>query len=580
MKKSMTRIGCFLLVLVLLAGLLPVLTVGAAATTLEEKQRAIVLTALAYFDKGRPVQYDSIELSVVAKGKGGARRITMETPPEFATKDETWFSVCSDYPYQCYFDVFGYKLCGNPVANWTGRLSRLEPGKDAICTFRYNSHTDTVDRTEAISQFCAQLQPGDVINTVKEISGNGHALFYIGDAFGDGTKYLVECSGYKYNTTLGEDRPECKPGAIETIEGKINPCVLPDSNDGGISLHPCEEWLLKEYGPGRADLVLSCIRPLNEITDEQYPMSASAKARMQFPRLVYNRTANKTRFNDIEEGGTLTLSVELQNFSKNAYTVPVKEIVPEGVSFVKASEGAKVDGKNLSWDVAVPAGGSTTVSYDCTVTAKRGETITFAGGSASTIPSNTICIKVGGKHLTDAENAILADIPNGSYKPLYKGVTKEAFVPIVWQKILKLNVKLPTMQDAVNNMYKQIEFGGKRVYVLRDDLEGEWKTYRDMLVPEFAGGLRYGMMDTLHRVLDIRCEQLQPGDIVYEVANVAKPNKGEVMVYLGNEKFLRQVRSDGGAAVMDFFELQKAHTSELFFALRPTLAYDDVHTLS
>ena len=564
----------------MLAGLLPVLTASAAATTLEEKQRAIVLTALAYFDKGRPVQYDSIELSYTTKSKGGARRITMETAPEFATKDETWFSVCSDYPYQCYYNVFGYKLCDNPVANWTGRLSRFEPGKDAICTFRYDSHTDSTPRAEAISQFCAQLQPGDIINTVKEIGGNGHALFYIGDAFGDGTKYLAECSGYKYNTTLGEDRPECLPGAIEELPGKINPCYLPHSNDGGISIHACEPCLQQEYGlPGRAELVLSCIRPLNEITDAEYKMSDSAKARLQFPRLVYNRTANKTRFNDIEEGGALTLSVELKNCSKNAYTVPVKETVPEGVTFVKASDGAKVDGKNLSWNVQLNAGETKTVSYDCTVTAKRGEVIYFKDGSASTIPSNTIYITVGGKHLTDAENAVLADIANGTYKSLYKGMPKEKLQSIVWQQILKLNVPLPTPEQFVKNMLKKIDVGGKEVGVIRDDLTGEWQTYKDMLVPEFAGGKRYGMMDSLHRVLDIRCEQLQPGDIVFEIEKASNPKKGTTLIYLGNEKFLRQVRTDGGAAVVDFFVLQKAHTNELFFALRPTLAYDDVHTL-
>ena len=82
MKRLCRRGICFILTLVLFAGLLPALT--ASALTLEEKQRAVVLTAWAYYDKGRPVQYDSIELSVVTKGKGGARRITMETAPESA----------------------------------------------------------------------------------------------------------------------------------------------------------------------------------------------------------------------------------------------------------------------------------------------------------------------------------------------------------------------------------------------------------------------------------------------------------------------------------------------------------------
>ena len=102
MKKTLTRVGSLLLTLTLLAGLLTALTPAAHALTLEEKQRALVLTAFAYYDKGFPVQYDSTGLSVVGKSKHGALRITYETPPEFATKDETLFSVCSDFCYQTF----------------------------------------------------------------------------------------------------------------------------------------------------------------------------------------------------------------------------------------------------------------------------------------------------------------------------------------------------------------------------------------------------------------------------------------------------------------------------------------------
>jgi hypothetical protein len=100
-----------------------------------------------------------------------------------------------------------------------------------------------------------------------------------------------------------------------------------------------------------------------------------------------------------------------------------------------------------------------------------------------------------------------------------------------------------------------------------------------MLVPEFAGGFRYGEMNSLKRVLDLRCEYLRPGDVVFEIRSVGAPNSGQTLVYLGNGKFLGQSAVTGGAAVTDWFALQKAHTYELFFALRPTLAYDDVHTL-
>ncbi len=579
MKRTLVRTAGLLLTLALCAGLLTALAPAASAVSLKEKQEAIIRTAFAYFDKGAPVQYDSMGLSVVSKGKGGAIRSTHETAPEYATPDETMYSVCSDFTYQVYYDVFGYRVCGDAVTNCCAAMSKFDPEKDPICAYIYNGHKDNTPVAEALAKYMSMLQPGDIINTSGDIGSGGHAMLYIGDYFGDGNQYALHCGGSKYNTLLGEDIIECTPGMVEAVPGKINLSASKERNNGAILLSVAVQHLLDYYAA--SPRVFSVIRPLNVITDEEYPMKPAARGRLQFPRLVYNRTASPyTRFNDVEEGGAVTLKVELKNCSKEAYTVPVKEVVPDGLSVVKASDGAKVDGRNISWDVALGAGETKTVSYDCTVTAKRGSTITFAGGSAGTIPSNTLRIPVGGKHLTDAENAILADIPNGAYKPLYKGVTKEAFVPIVWQKILKMNVKLPTMRELVQNMLKKTEFGGKTVYVVRDDLEGEWKTCRDMLVPEFAGGFYYGEMDSLRRVLDLRCDYLQPGDVVYEIKSVKSPDKGQVMVYLGNGQFLRQVRTDGGAAVLDWFELQRAHCYDLFFALRPTLAYDDVHTLS
>ena len=92
MKKTTTRIGSFLLMLVMLAGLLPVIAAPASAYTLQEKRQAVIQTAWAYYDKGRALQYDSIDLSIVPKTDFGPLRVTYEVTPEYATPDETMFS--------------------------------------------------------------------------------------------------------------------------------------------------------------------------------------------------------------------------------------------------------------------------------------------------------------------------------------------------------------------------------------------------------------------------------------------------------------------------------------------------------
>ncbi len=128
MKNTTKRICCLLLTIVMIVGLFPVLTGTASAVSLEEKQRAIILTAFAYYDKGAPVQYDSMGLSDVKKARGGTLRSTHETPPEYASPDETAYSVCSDFTYQVYYDVFGYRVCGNAVTNCCASMSKFEVG--------------------------------------------------------------------------------------------------------------------------------------------------------------------------------------------------------------------------------------------------------------------------------------------------------------------------------------------------------------------------------------------------------------------------------------------------------------------
>ena len=575
MKKTLIRIGTLVMAVIMIAGMLPAMTASASAYTLEEKQRAVVMTAFAYYDKGIAVQYDSKSLSAVSGAKGGATRTTQEVAPEEATPDETIYSVCSDFTYQVYYNAFGFKCCGNASRNVTATMSKYEPGVDPICAYKYDSRKDSTPRADAITKYLEQLQPGDIINSVGKVGGGGHAMLYVGDVLGDGTKYILHCAGRKYNTKTGEDIVEIPAEIQPEVPGKIKLSVS-DTRKCGIGFISAETYLRMQYTKSK-NRVLSIIRPLNVITDDMYQMSEAAKTRMQFPRLVYNRTASPyTRFEDVEAGGTVTLKVELKNLSKEAYTVPVKEVVPEGVTFVKASDGAAVNGKEITWSVALGAGETKVVSYDCTVTAPRGEIILFTGGKAGEIPSNTLRIPVGGKHLTDAENALLTEMANGGHADLYAGSKKDDVPSIVYGKLLNLNIKLPTSTQLVKNVLEKTTYAGKAVYIPKEAVKGDALNWRKMIVPEFYGGFRNGEMDSRRRVLDLKCDYLQPGDIVYEISKYNKPAGGQTIVYLGNKLFLGQ--GENGTAIVDWFELQKAHTYDLFFALRPTLAYDDIHT--
>ena len=95
MKRIWKRSVCLMLTLVLCAGLLSALTVGAAAESLEERQQAVVTLAWAYYDKGHSVQYDGATINrTINRNDIGKTRSTNQVAPEFATPNETMYTVC------------------------------------------------------------------------------------------------------------------------------------------------------------------------------------------------------------------------------------------------------------------------------------------------------------------------------------------------------------------------------------------------------------------------------------------------------------------------------------------------------
>ena len=106
----MKRALSLLLALVLCAGLLSALG-SASAASLEERQKIVVATALAYYEKGQSLQYDGNTIcNDIARKYGGKTRSTNQEAPEYATPNETLYSVCSDFAHQVYYEAFRYSV--------------------------------------------------------------------------------------------------------------------------------------------------------------------------------------------------------------------------------------------------------------------------------------------------------------------------------------------------------------------------------------------------------------------------------------------------------------------------------------
>ena len=581
MKRPIKKTVCMLLVLVLCAGLLPAISVGASALTLAERQQGVVAAALAYYDKGRSVQYDGSTIqNDITRGDGGCTRSTNQVSPEYATPTETMFSVCSDFAHQVYWDSFRINLCGSAGANTTGTL--VHKYKDTPMTVYYWSK-ETGSSNDAISEMLPLLQPGDVITSLHK--GGGHTMVYVGDCLGDGKTYLCHCWGADIRKSRDRgflDHREYGPNDTD-IDKRYGVSQNETSKGGAIRLDECEPFLRKHYG-GTSRTEMNALRPLVGFTESEYPLPAWTQYRMTHPRLAIDRYLNKTRFNSITTGETVTMTLKLSNSSKVAYTVPVTEKVPAGAVLKTPFEGAAVAGDTMTWNVELKAGEEKTFTAEYEITAKRGEKVIFEGGSVGDIPSNSIPMTVGGKKLTDAENAKLADIANGTYNQQLAaaGANASNLGNVVYQTILGLNVEMPEYQQVVKKLIKEVASrSGRKSHCFKEpgEVAAEDLTTYQMMVPQLWGGNGIWYEWAKDHCFDPRDMHLEPGDVIVRASSLIGVAPSDQLVYLGNGKYLSYDKTGKSYPLVEEPQFVDCLSKKCFYVLRPTLAYDDVHTL-
>ena len=313
------------------------------------------------------------------KGAEYSRR-TKEGTPEDATPDKTYYTVCSSFPYETYWNALGYRLGGSSDACYT--MSLTTRPQEAV-VFEYDKRRDR-DGSKYVPEMMRMrdlLEPGDVIvyTTFKEqktktgttLKGGGHALMYVGDVAGDGHNMVMHSGGAKY---------QFENGGYDQVEWSGT--IRLDDMDG-IFFH----------GPAmRKKPKTMVFRPL-QLPASKYPLTDSAKARYKYPRLRCDRRAEVGVYGSVVSGGTLGYSITLKNFSQKAYVVPVREKVPDGAEFLpQQSMGglAVCDGKAFGWDIPRAPGGERVVTWRVRGTAPAGSRIVAAGGTAAGIPSNVI----------------------------------------------------------------------------------------------------------------------------------------------------------------------------------------------
>ena len=143
---------------------------------LDPYQRLVVESTLAYYFRGKAIQYDSVELTQQSRWAGGVIRSTTQWPPEKPNEDDPMFSVCSAFCFDVISHAFsGYKLLGSPEKFVTVNICNL-PETDPLVALRvdfgsapgrndyWHTPADTIDKVSAESLLASGRLVAELIN--------------------------------------------------------------------------------------------------------------------------------------------------------------------------------------------------------------------------------------------------------------------------------------------------------------------------------------------------------------------------------------------------------------------------------
>ena len=534
-------------------------------------QRLIVESALAYYFRGQAIQYDSVELTQQSRWAGGIIRSTTQWPPEKPNVNDPMFSVCSAFCYDVISHAFsGYKLLGSPHKFVTLPICEL-PEDHPLVAFKVDfgrplKKDEPIDesRLPDLKRLEEALQPGDILVACGKTAG--HAVMYVGDAFGTGTRYIVHCWGNKYNMETGEEQWEFnrkfnwEGGAIRRDDIKV--CLYDESATWKL-------WKQK---------TITIIRPLNILPTEEYPVNPECAYRLRFPWIAVNRRADHDNLRSVEPGGKITVTLSVTN-NASAYSEPitVTEKIPAHCRLKKNSitgGGKLTDENTITWELHLGLGEEITMQYTVIASDEIGETIRLTGGKVGELTTNEIDVRIGGRPLKEESIEALADIQAGD-KLADGKLPGAAFAEKFYEKYFGVCPKLPTLEQLVETLFEPKEYPECPIPLLTP-VEGFYEK-APMLVPKFFGGTDVQTQTASDRTLTVHERQMYPGDVFLAKENLYHLDVPDCFVYLGNDRFA-YCGEDGSIQIKTHAEsAQRLFSMGVFFGLRPTLGYRDIY---
>ena len=533
--------------------------------TREQMQEAIVQTALAYYYHNPYVQYDGMRMVGTMEG---SRTLNTNCTPESASNDEWLYTFCSDYSADVYREATGWSVSDNimdfltyVVIDWT---------EEPLVVFRYDSASDPRSKEDALAECHALLQPGDIIDYVVA-SGAGHMLIYLGEINGDGKEYIL------HSTSTGG-------GTIKWDSD--TPGANPMEPSGSIHLQTTDDILFakgkERYLPNAVKYMI--LRPINLLLEEDGlgTLTPSGESRLRYPRMEFWKQLDCEQYHDVLPGETVTVKLTVRNRGAQPYTaLQLTEPLPEGQTFLSASEGGVLRDGNVCWTIDIPARRTVELTYQIKTVGAPGDTIRFAPGTVGLLPTRDVSVQLAACRLTEAQTQKLAGLTVSALpEALKSGEFRDLdSVNILYKELFGIDPQLPAtfaeLLDAVTDT-TTVEGEPGAYRILKGSFSPEAQQTMQMLIRKHYFG-RFGLTqlgESHLRVIEFLEERYQPGDVFAgtfgTVSEKYEPENLVIQIFLGGGKVL--VLTPGSTLIRTFEQTTARNLSWDFgFAFRPTL---------
>lgn len=450
---------------------------------LNKDQEAVVTAAENYLLRGYRIQYADTRLvpSGEFRWQAGVKA------PEDYTADEWGFINCAAFAT----DVHRYAIGWSSDMTTTWQLITLP-------TYNYKptgKETES-ERQEIEKIFTDNLIPSDIICFIRN-SGNGHAMLYVGNG------NIIHSTGSTYNYTKG----------IENYEPSIRYMQLKDL------FSPASGESNYVFGGKISDIAI--IRPLT-LWNGLLPESSVNRVE-NMKGIVAEKLSSHKSGMTVNPGDEMTFTFSIFNTNDYEVNLPVSDVVPTNTTYLSGAE--KVDGKNLYWNITIPAGETREVSYTVKVNKTidtKNTVVESTEGKVGNVPTNCIATQIV-RTLTDNEQEKLvkamenftftSDNPVENINTIYKkAFSVSNILPAKTTDDIKNGIFVERKEKAGTYTLKKDGalslsvvpslFGGRTVYSSTGD-----KTV-------IANAYEYKVQGTYYRTRLVKEQNLMVGDII------------------------------------------------------------------